>query len=134
MNIYEYYTPVQLESMTSEQLYKYCFISGNKEDWDEDFNNEILKNIGHYQILKSLSGEPLSYIKTKISFKMQNWIPEGKKLNPKLLYTLQAILMRNNVETRNSALTGKANAHVSDSCAALTTIINKSFDYTLGID
>ena len=122
-----YLSADQLNSMSSEEVYNYCFINGNKEDWDTDFNAEICDNIERYDILKTLSGEPLGYIKTKIDMIMLKWVPDGKKLNPKLLYTLQTILERNKAQVRNVALTGKANSYISKSCINLTEIINKAF-------
>lgn len=123
-------TSDQLSNLTEEELYKYCFIAGKKEEWDTDFNKELVDNIEKYELLKTLSGVPLSYIKTKINMIMSNWLPEGTKLNPRLLYALQSILAKDEKQTRAVALTGTANSHVSDSCIALTTIINKAFEYT----
>ena len=59
---------------------------------------------------------------------MSKWIPEGKKLNPKLIYTLQTILERNKAQLRNVALTGKANAYLLKCCSSLTELINKAFE------
>lgn len=123
-----YFTVEQLNAMSSEDLNAYCFIPGDKADWDVEFNQEICDNIEKYEILKTLSGEPLGYIKTKIDFILAPWIPDGRKLNPKLLYTLQSILAKNPAQTRNAALTGKTNAFVIKSCLKLTTIIEKAFE------
>ena len=122
-----YFTAEQLNAMSAEDLNRYCFVSGKKEDWDNDFNKEICDNIDRYDILKTLSGEPLGYIKTRIDMTMFPWIPEGKKLNPKLLYALQTILAKNPAQTRNAALTGKTNSFIIKSCLKLTEIIEKAF-------
>ncbi len=122
-----YLTAKELNAMSNENIYKYCFVRGSKTDWDTDFNDEICNNIEKYDLLKTLSGDPLSYIKTKIDYNMSNWIPVGKKLNPKLLYTLQTIIETDRVSVRNASLTGKINNHIADSCTRLTGIINKGF-------
>lgn len=124
-------TADELSNLSESDLYKYCFIAGEKEDWETDFNEEIVDNIEKYGLLKTLSGVPLSYIKTKINIIMSNWLPEGTKLNPRLVYSLQSILAKDEKQTRQASLTGTANAHISDSCVALTTIINKAFEYTV---
>ena len=130
----KYFTADQLRSLSSENVYNYCFIDGAKEEWDTDYDAEIINNIDNYGILKSLSGEPLGFIKTKIDMIMSEWIPEGKKLNPKLVYTLQSILAKNPAQVRNVALTGKANSYISKSCINLTQIINKAFEDELAVD
>ena len=129
-----YLTSEQLDSMSSEDINRYCFIDGDKKDWDDDFDNEICDNLEHYQLLKTLSGNPLGYIKAKIDYNMSSWLPEDKKLNPRLLYTLQSILSRNKIQVRNASLTGKPNSHIMDSCTNLTSIINKSFDCEVNVD
>ena len=127
-------TSEELSSLTEAELYKYCFIEGKKEEWDTDFNKEIVNNIEKYESLKALSGVPLSYIKTKIDYQMSNWLPKGTKLNPRLLYSLQTILEKDEKHLREAGLTGTTNSHISDSCIALTTIINKAFEYTATAD
>lgn len=129
-----YLTEFQLNAMSDAEIYKYCFVPGKKEEWDVDFNREISDNLERYNILKTLSGKPLSYIKTKIYYNMSTWLPEGKKLNPKLLFTLQSILSKNLVEVRNASLTGISNPHLSQSCIKLTEIINKAFNCEAGYD
>ena len=127
----KYLSADQLRAMTSEEVYNYCFVDGRKEEWDTDYNDEIVNNIEQYGILQSLSGEPLGFIKTKIDMIMSEWIPNGKKLNPKLVYTLQTILAQNKAQVRNVALTGRANSYISKSCTSLTQIINKAFENEL---
>ena len=130
----KYLTADQLNSLSSEQIYNYCFIDGQKEEWETDYDDEIINNIEKYSILKTLSGEPLGFIKTKIDMTMSEWIPEGKKLNPKLVYTLQSILAKNPAQVRNVALTGKANFYIVKSCTSLTQLINKAFEDELIVD
>ena len=129
-----YLTAEQLNAMSNEDINKYCFINGNRTEWETDFNDEICDNIDRYELLKTLSGRPLSYIKTKIAYNLLNWLPEGKKLNPKLLFTLQSILAKNKVEVRNASLKGTANQHISTSCTNLTEIINKAFECGTSVD
>lgn len=123
-----YLTADELMSLSSANVYSYCFINGSKEEWSSDFYSEICDNIERYDSMQSLSGEPLGYIKTRINMNMSKWIPEGKKLNPKLIYTLQTILERNPAQLRTLALTGKATAYLSKCCSGLTELINKGFD------
>ena len=78
--------------------------------------------------MQTLSGEPLGYIKTRIFVNVSKWIPEGKKLNPKLIYTLQTILEKNPSQLRTASLTGKATAYLSKCCSGLTELINKGFE------
>ena len=126
-------TADELKSLSSEEVYRYCFINGNKADWDSDFNKEIVNNISNYELLKTLSGEPLSFIKTKLSMILSRWIPTGTKLNPRLLFTLQDILSQDEPQVRDSSLTGKPNDHIRQSCIKLTLIINKAFEYSAGV-
>lgn len=130
----KYLTADQLRALSSEQVYDYCFIDGRKEDWETDYDDEIINNLSNYPILQSLSGQPLGYIKTKIDMIMSQWIPAGKKLNPKLVYTLQSILEKNPAQVRNVALTGNANLFISRTCINLTQIINKAFENELVVD
>lgn len=130
----KYLTAEQLNALSSENVYNYCFIDGQKQEWENDYDDEIINNLNNYPILQSLSGEPLGFIKTKIDMIMSQWIPEGKKLNPKLVYTLQSILAKNPAQVRNVALTGKANSYISKSCINLTKIINKAFEDELTVD
>lgn len=123
-----YLTAEQLNSLSTENLYDYCFIKGNKKDWELDFNKEICDNMDRYPLLSTLAGKPLGYILTKIDMTMSPWIPEGRKLNPKLIYSLQTLIAKNPSQVRDSALTGKANAFISASCTNLTKIINKAFE------
>jgi len=126
-------TASQLNSLSSADINRYCFINGKKEEWDSDFINEIVDNIETYELLKTLSGNPLSYIKTKLYTILKKWIPAGTKLNPRLLYTLQDILAQNEKEVRSASMTGKPNNHIQESCTKLTTIINKAFEYNHGV-
>ena len=129
-----YLSADELEAMSSKDVYSYCFISGNKSEWSHDYFSELCDNIDRYDSMQTLSGEPLGYIKTRIYMNMSKWIPEGKKLNPKLIYTLQTILERNKTQLRNVALTGKANAYLSKCCSSLTELINKAFEDELTND
>ena len=61
-----YLTAEQLNSLSTENLYDYCFIKGNKKDWELDFNKEICDNMDRYPLLSTLAGKPLGYILTKI--------------------------------------------------------------------
>ena len=123
-----YLTADELEALSSKDVYSYCFIDGKKSEWSQDYYSEICDNIDRYDSMQTLSGEPLGYIKTRIYINMSKWIPEGKKLNPKLIYTLQTILERNKAQLRNLALTGKANVYLSKCCSNLTELINKAFE------
>ncbi len=127
----KFLTANELSSLSSKNIERYCFLPGNKTAWETEFNAEIIDNIEKYEILKTLSGEPLSYIKSKIFMIMSNWLPKGTKLNPRLCYTIQDIISKNKTETRNASLTGETNEHIMKSCIALTTIINKAFENSI---
>ena len=129
-----YFTAEQLKAMSSADINRYCFIPGSKSDWTNDFNAEVVNNIQNYDLLKTLSGKPLSYVMKKFEYNLFKWIPNGKKLNPKILYTLQSILETNIVEVRNASLTGTANSFISSSCTKLTEIINKAFECSPGLE
>ena len=124
-----YFTADQLAQLSAETLHKYCFIDGDVEEWDDDFNNELYSDEVRYKMMLALFGQPLSYLQTRIYMTVSPWLAEGKKLNPKLLYTLQSILMKNPTATRTAALTGKANKFLVDSCHDFAAIMEKAFAY-----
>ncbi|MBE5741638.1 MAG: hypothetical protein E7351_03850 [Clostridiales bacterium] len=128
MNSRQYYRFDKLYSLSSQELHQYCFIDGSKDDWEKDFNDEILDNEKIYADgLLSLEGVPLNYILSRIGNNILPWIPSDKKLNAKILYTLNTILITKKDKVRDAALTQQATKHIKESCAALTTIINKAF-------
>lgn len=126
----KYLTIDTLKALPKDKLTEYCLIDGDAKDWSVDINAEI-EDKEMYKNLRSLFGRTLDYMAQKIFNTCSPWLPENKKLNPKLLFTLQSILEKDKVNLMTVATTGKANKYILDSTLELTALVGKAFENTL---
>lgn len=125
-----YLTIDALKALPKDKLTEYCLIDGKVNDWSNDINTEIeSKEI--YKNLRSLLGRNLDYMAQKIFNTCSPWLPENKKLNPRLLFTLQSVLEKDKANLIKVATTGKASPYIMESVLELTSVIGKTFENTV---
>ena len=112
----QFLTFEQLNSMTKQELYDYCLIDGTMDSWEVDCTNEIVANIDKYGILKSFNGAPFNYIISKWVYTVETYLPVGKKLNARLLYSLENLIKQNKKECMATASAKKPTKYILDTC------------------
>lgn len=117
----------QLEQLSSEELYRYCFVrSTNGKNSYDNFKEEIFGNQDIYKVLCSLQGKPLNYLISKIYIKTKLSIPDNYILNPKLMYALETTLRESKSEAIQFGLTEEANDAVISWPVRITSVIAKA--------
>lgn len=128
-------TASKMMNMTEKEVFERYFVKNNNVFWVDDFNQEkYSKNRNEedlYPKTLTLLGQPLNVICTIINKFTCQYLPAEYKLNSKsLLEDMEAILVENPRDARNTAATGEANEFTVQFGRFFTQILNKGLDYT----
>ncbi|MBR6779377.1 MAG: hypothetical protein IKM43_04490 [Clostridia bacterium] len=128
-----------VKELTPQEAFKRYFTTDNGVSWLKDFNTELdmvdQNDKDIYPYLITLVGPPLNYLANKIGLKLNNFIPQGYKLNgANIVKDLEELIKENPTEVRRAAVKNDVTPYLVNVLNFMVSHINKGLDYKLGVE